>query len=97
MKIGEKALLIVVAAALCGFLGVILLTENGLRDQMRLRSEKQSLLEENNALAEQNITMYHEIDRLKHDRQYVEEVARRELGVVGEKEIVIKFGGGARK
>ena len=34
--------------------------------------------------------MYTEIERLKHDPEYIENVARRELGMIGKNEVIFK-------
>jgi cell division protein FtsB len=31
-----------------------------------------------------------EIDRLKHDPEYIENIARQELGMIGENEVILK-------
>ena len=38
-----------------------------------------------------NFSLYHEIDRLKHDPKYIEDVVRQELGFIGKDEVIFKF------
>jgi cell division protein FtsB len=64
--------------------------ENGSIDLNRLKVEKDRLLQKNTELKQENISLYREIDRLKNDPKYLENVARQELGVIGKDEVIIK-------
>ena len=64
--------------------------ENGLADLYRLKTERDILLKKNDELIQKNLSLYREIERLKNDPEYVENVARNELGVIGKDEVVIK-------
>ena len=64
--------------------------ENGLADLYRLKTERDLLLNKNVELIRENLSLYREIERLKNDPEYVENVARNELGVIGKDEVVIK-------
>jgi cell division protein FtsB len=64
--------------------------ENGLSDLYRLKTERDVLLKKNAELIRENLSLYREIERLKNDPEYVENVARNELGVIGKDEVVIK-------
>ena len=64
--------------------------ENGLTDLYRLKTERDILLKKNHELIQKNLSLYREIERLKNDPEYVENVARNELGVIGKDEVVIK-------
>ncbi|MGD2028384.1 MAG: septum formation initiator family protein, partial [Desulfobacterales bacterium] len=63
--------------------------ENGLSDLYRLKTERDVLLKKNAELIRENLSLYREIERLKNDPEYVENVARNELGVIGKDEVVI--------
>lgn len=54
----------------------------GLRHYRRLSAEAKTLAEQNHALTEENRRLAEEIERLKHDRAYLEKVARDQLGHV---------------
>ncbi len=43
------------------------------------------------AAAEKNEHLNHQIDRLKNDWDYIESIARNELGMVGKDEIVLRM------
>jgi len=68
----------------------IVFGENGLSDLYRLKKQKENLSKKNDELKKENISFYREIERLKHDPRYVEDVARKELGVIGKDEVIIK-------
>ena len=54
------------------------------------KKERDRLVEENKKLARENQAISVEIDRLKHDPLYIESIARQELGMIGEDEIILK-------
>ena len=70
--------------------------ENGLADLYRLKTERDILLKKNDELIRENLSLYREIERLKNDPEYVENVARNELGVIGKDEVVIKVKKGGK-
>ena len=68
----------------------IIVSEHGLADLRFLKKERDRLVEENKKLARENQAISVEIDRLKHDPLYIESIARHELGMIGEDEIILK-------
>ena len=70
--------------------------ENGLADLYRLKTERNVLLKNNDELIRENLSLYREIERLKNDPEYVENVARNELGVIAKDEVVIKVKKGGK-
>jgi len=68
----------------------IVFGENGITDLYHLKIEKDNLSKKNDELKKENVSFYREIERLKHDPRYVEDVARKELGVIGKDELIIK-------
>jgi len=68
-----------------------ILGEWGLVDLLKLRKEKASIIAANAEITDENETLTRRIYRLKNDRQYVESIVRRELGVVKEGELIIKM------
>jgi cell division protein FtsB len=75
---------------LMALLFFIIVSEHGLLDLRLLQQEKAKLVEENNRLTRENLTISIEIDRLKHDPAYIENIARHELGMIGADEIILK-------
>ncbi len=86
----KNILLAVAIAVLFLLLMFILFGESGLSDLNRLKAERDGLLKKNTELIQKNLSLYREIERLKNDPEYVENVARKELGVIGKDEVVIK-------
>jgi cell division protein FtsB len=69
----------------------ILYSDKGLFDLRLLESEKKQLVRENQHLEHENLLLYREIDRLKNDLKYIENVARQELGMVGKDEVILRM------
>jgi len=68
----------------------IVFGENSLTDLYQLKIKKDNLSKKNDVLKKENLYLYREIERLKNDPEYVEDVARKELGVIGKDEVIIK-------
>jgi cell division protein FtsB len=94
MSQGHKILLAVVFFAMFNLLIVILFGDNGLVELGRLRQTHQRLMDDNKALALENQKMYRSIDRLQSDSEFVENIARRELGMIRSNELIFKFKSG---
>ncbi|MCK4467899.1 MAG: septum formation initiator family protein [Desulfobacterales bacterium] len=71
---------------------LIIFGDNGLVDFVLIKGEKDRLVEKNEKLNQENLNMYREIDRLKNDPKFVENVVRQELGVIGKDEVIFKTG-----
>jgi len=69
---------------------LIVFAENGLVDLNSLRKERDRLVEKNESLARDNLVLYNEIERLKNDDKYIENIARQELGMIGKNEMILK-------
>lgn len=90
MTIKQKFFL---AAALMVILATLLLIvfgENGLTDRKLLTSRYREVVSENAAIAKENARLYRQIERLKNDPAYIESIARRELGMIGSNEVIVK-------
>lgn len=70
---------------------MIFFGDNGFFDFMRLKNEKATLTEKSRLTEAENVELYRTINRLKHDPKYIESVARKELGMVGQNEVIFKF------
>ena len=68
----------------------IIVSEHGLADLIFLKREQGKLIEENEGITRENLSISIEIDRLKNDPEYIESMARKELGMIGEDEVIIK-------
>jgi cell division protein FtsB len=63
----------------------------GLLPYQRMKKEIRALAEENKALQQRNVELASEIERLKHDDAYLEELARQKYGMLKKNEEVYKL------
>jgi cell division protein FtsB len=77
--------------ALFLFFWVIILGERGLHDLIKMKKGRDILVEKNEKIDQENSLLYKRIVRLKEDPEFIENVAREELGMVGEDEIIYKL------
>jgi cell division protein FtsB len=61
----------------------------GIINTLNLYGKEKQLLTENAKLREENELLRQEVEKLRSNPSYIEELARRELGLMGKKEIVI--------
>jgi cell division protein FtsB len=90
MSVRQKILLALAILAMFNLLLIIVFGEKGLVDLQLMKQEHSRIHNKNEELTDKNARFYREIDRLKNDPDYVEDVAREELGMVGEKEVIFK-------
>ena len=69
----------------------ILYSEHGLYDLNLLRKERDVLVEKSEQLTRENLSLSVEIDRLENDLKYIENIARQELGMIAEDELILKL------
>lgn len=86
----QSIFLSIAVALMFSLLFFIIFGEHGFIDLNSLKTEQNRLSVENEQLNQTNLSLSVEIDRLKHDPHYIESVARRELGMVGENELILK-------
>jgi cell division protein FtsB len=86
----QSILLSIAVLLLIGLFFFIIISEHGLADLRYLKKERDRLAEENKRLTRENLSLSVEIDRLKNDLEYIENVARQEHGMIGEDEIILK-------
>lgn len=77
-------------AAIFSFFLLVIFGDDALLELNRVKKERNILIKKNEELVRENKSMYTEIERLKHDPEYIENVARRELGMIGKNEIIFK-------
>jgi cell division protein FtsB len=75
---------------LIALLFFIVFSERGLAELSRSKTERDRIRAHNQQLTQENLTLGVEIDRLKNDPHYIESVARKEFGMIGQDEIVVK-------
>jgi cell division protein FtsB len=61
----------------------------GILSTLDLRAKQKRLIAENSRLRTENEQLRGEVEKLRSNPSYIEEIARRELGLMGKKEIVI--------
>ena len=76
---------------LFSFLFVVGLGDRGAVDLYQLHLRKVRLDRSNLELQKKNRAVYRSIQRLKHDPEFIENIARSELGMVGKDEVVYQF------
>jgi len=65
--------------------------ERGFINLHRIETERQAHLERIRLLNEENQALLNEINRLRTDLEYAESVARRELNLIRENEVIFRF------
>jgi cell division protein FtsB len=65
--------------------------EKGVIKIIRLRRERDRIIADVNRMQEENTRLQEEIRRLREDSRYLESVARRDLGLIKENEILFIF------
>jgi cell division protein FtsB len=86
----QSVFLSIAVLALASLLFFIIFSEHGLIDLNSLKNERNKLSGKSEQLTRKNLSLSVDIDRLKHDPKYIENVARQELGMVGEDELILK-------
>jgi cell division protein FtsL len=90
-EIKRKRLLFLILISLLIFGILTFFGEKGVFHLFRLQKELARVKEKNFKLEEENQTLKEEVKRLKSDKRYIEEIARKELGMVKEGEIIYQF------
>ena len=65
--------------------------EKGIFNLLQIQKEVARIKEKNLKLEEENQKLKEEVKRLQSDKRYIEEIARKELGMVKEGEIIYRF------
>jgi cell division protein FtsB len=86
----QQVFLCLAILALFSMLLLILFGDHGIADLNLLKSERDALVEKNEKLARDNLLIYDKINRLETDLEYIENVARQELGMIGKDELILK-------
>ena len=86
----QRFLISFVAFLLVSLFFFIIFSEHGLMDLNLLKNEKNSLVQRNEQITRENLSLSVEIERLEKDPKYIENVARQELGMIGKDEMILK-------
>ncbi len=86
-----KIAIVFVILILISCFAIIIWGDNGLKDLNAAKQKLNDLKMQNTELQRQNIELSRRVKRLKEDPEYIENIARQELKMIGEDEIVFKF------
>ncbi len=91
IKIGKKPLFLLLLGFLLLFGFFTFFGEKGVLHLLRLQKELARIKETNLKMQEENQRLREEVRRLRYEKRYIEEIARKELGMVKEGEILYQF------
>nr|HID59825.1 septum formation initiator family protein [Desulfobacterales bacterium] len=91
MDVKSKTVLVLGSIILAVLLVFIIMGKRGIMGLYVLKEMRDRLEHSNQVMKEENQALYRCIQRLKNDPEYIENVARKELGMVSEDEIVYQF------
>jgi len=86
-----KIAFVLAGLIIISYMVLIIIGDNGVRDLNAMKQDLDTLKAENEVLQQKNIEMHRKIKRLKEDPDFVENIARQELKMIAEDEIVFKF------
>ncbi len=87
----KRGFFILIGFVFVVFLGIALFSEHGLIDTIRIYREVTILETRIGKITEENNNLEEEINRLKNDKKYIEELARKNLGMAHDNEIIYIF------
>lgn len=93
MTVKQSILLSLAILALGTLLLAIIFGDQGLADLQLLKKKLGTLVEKNEKMERENFSLHSEIDRLRHDPEFIENVARKELGMIRKDEVIFKLKG----
>ncbi len=87
----KRYLLILILSLFVTFGVLTFFGEKGVLRLLRLQKELEEIKGRNLRIEEENRKLREEVKRLQTDKRYIEEIARKELGLVKEDEIIYQF------
>lgn len=91
MSTAHRIFLLFAALLLFNLFLVIVFSDKGLVELIQVKNEEKSLIKQNSALVQKNFALYYEIDKLKNDPEFIENVARQKLGMIGKDEFILNL------
>ena len=92
MNIRKKILFGLAAFFFITLFLVVIFGRNGYIDLKRLQAEHRVLVEKNEKIASENRRLSRSVQRLKkNDPAYIQNLAKQELGMIAEDEVIFKF------
>jgi len=89
--LSKKRILIVILFLVLIFGFFTFFGDKGILHLFRLQKELARVKETNAKTEEENRKLREEVKRLQSEKRYIEEIARRELGMVKEGEVIYQF------
>ncbi len=86
-----RTVFIILLALAVGLALTLIYSNRGYRQLLRLKQEQKIIESANEELEEQNRKLMMQIDKIKNDPRYIEEVARKKLGLVRPDELIFKL------
>ncbi len=87
----KRSLVALILAFLFILGGLTFFGDKGILHLVRLQKELSRIREANQKMEEENQRLREQVKRLQNEKRYIEEFARKELGMVKEGEIVYQF------
>ncbi len=87
----KNRLLLLTSAVLLLVILFVLFSPVGVMRYYRVKQNYEKVQEANNRLEEQNASLRKEIDRLRNDPDYIEEIARKKYGMIKKNEVLYQF------
>ena len=87
----KKLLKITIVLVLIALLWVLFSPRAGVFALLKQRSELKELQQQTVELQKENVRLQNEIDRIQNDPVYLEEVARKDYGLVRKNELIYDF------
>jgi len=87
----KKRILILVLFLFLIFGFLTFFGDKGIVHLLRLQKEWVRIKEANVKMEEENRKLREEVKRLQYEKRYIEEIARKELGMVKEGEVIYQF------
>jgi cell division protein FtsB len=97
MDVKQKILLSFAAVILFSLCVLIIFGDNGLSELQFLRQKRDRLVEQNEQVIRENLSLFREMERLENDLTYIENVARQQLGFIGKGEVILKLNDSTEK
>lgn len=87
----KKLIIILFTLIMGGLLTVAIFSQRGVLHMVRLKEELRQLEDYNSKLKAENFALKKEIEQLKYNSNYLEDLARDELGLAKENELIYEL------
>jgi len=77
--------------AVSAMLLLIFFGDKGIMDLKIMKMKNERIVQKNNALVQKNISLRQKVVRMKDDPVFIENVARKDLGLIKKDEIILKL------